>query len=244
MGDWQGPTVFYFHGLPGSRMEAMLIAAEAHETGVNLISFDRPGMGRSTFQRCRKIVDWSRDMMLARECLGLGNECIGVLAMSGGAPYGAVCARYMPERLSRVAIVSGHTQIANMHLCPGGNQEGLLRFSTRRPWLARSAFGILARRLDQRPDRVLRRLTQGWTDLDRQLVLGTPELHQLLADEIGEATRCGTSGVATEARLLTQCWGFDLREYPRCAGFDLARCLRRNDTTLDGAIFPSANSRQ
>ncbi|GAH37048.1 unnamed protein product, partial [marine sediment metagenome] len=61
-GDPGGRPVFYFHGFPGSRLEAQLGDGEASRSGVRLIAVDRPGFGLSDFQAGRRIVDWPDDV--------------------------------------------------------------------------------------------------------------------------------------------------------------------------------------
>ena len=48
-GEPEGVPVFYFHGLPGSRLEAQLIDQFDSEINTKLISIDRPGRGISDF---------------------------------------------------------------------------------------------------------------------------------------------------------------------------------------------------
>src|SRR3546814_7781630 len=50
-GDREGAPVFYFHGFPGSRLEATLLPA----SGIRLIGVDRPGYGLSTARPYRKL---------------------------------------------------------------------------------------------------------------------------------------------------------------------------------------------
>ena len=46
-GEPNGVPGFHFHGHPGSRLEALLVAKPAEKEGVRLIGIDRPGMGFS-----------------------------------------------------------------------------------------------------------------------------------------------------------------------------------------------------
>jgi pimeloyl-ACP methyl ester carboxylesterase len=59
-GDPNGTPVFYFHGFPGSRLEARLADAVASRNGVRVIALDRPGSGLSDFKPARTIGDRSR----------------------------------------------------------------------------------------------------------------------------------------------------------------------------------------
>ena len=65
-----GFPVLSFHGGLSSRLDA----APAHEAavakGVRLISPDRPGMGLSTYQPGRRLIDWPADVTHLTEALG------------------------------------------------------------------------------------------------------------------------------------------------------------------------------
>jgi pimeloyl-ACP methyl ester carboxylesterase len=60
LGDPSGAPVLYFHGFPGSRLEARVAATAAAGLGVRLLSVDRPGFGQSTFHPRRRIGSWRR----------------------------------------------------------------------------------------------------------------------------------------------------------------------------------------
>src|SRR3954469_25189262 len=58
-----GSPVFFFHGLPGSRIDARVIAHEARSAGLRLIAADRPGMGRSDPVRGKRTYGgWAHDV--------------------------------------------------------------------------------------------------------------------------------------------------------------------------------------
>ncbi|KAF2168189.1 hypothetical protein M409DRAFT_21633 [Zasmidium cellare ATCC 36951] len=96
-------TAFYFHGLPGSRLEAA--AAASHVTRVNLriISIDRPGFGLSTPRPGRILLDWPKDVAELADHLGL--EKFHLLGVSGGGPYVFACLKEIPERIINAAVV-------------------------------------------------------------------------------------------------------------------------------------------
>ncbi len=56
----EGKAVFYFGA---SRLEARFLAEQATQAGVRLIGIDRPGMGLSSFQAGRQLLDWSADVV-------------------------------------------------------------------------------------------------------------------------------------------------------------------------------------
>lgn len=104
-GDAGGKPLFYFHGWPGSRFEGEMLDEAARSAGSRLIVVERPGYGRSSFQRGRRILDWPLDIASLADALGI--ERFAVLGYSGGGPYAAACAHELPERLTSATIVSG-----------------------------------------------------------------------------------------------------------------------------------------
>ena len=72
-GSPSGRPLIHCHGTPSSRVAGALIfdAAMATALDIRIIVPDRPGMGRSDFQRGRRIVDWPSDVQELTAALGL-----------------------------------------------------------------------------------------------------------------------------------------------------------------------------
>ncbi|KAF6795047.1 alpha beta hydrolase fold protein [Colletotrichum sojae] len=101
-----GKPIFYCHGLPGSRVEAGHLHEAALETGARIIATDRPGMGLSTFQPGRTVLDHPKDLEHLATHLKINKY--GVMGVSGGGPFALACAKAMPrENLRAVAVVCG-----------------------------------------------------------------------------------------------------------------------------------------
>ncbi|KAL0939169.1 alpha beta hydrolase fold protein [Colletotrichum truncatum] len=101
-----GKPIFYCHGLPGSRVEAGHLHEAALEAGARIIATDRPGMGLSTFQPGRTLLDHPKDLEHLANHLKI--EKYGVMGVSGGGPFALACARTMArDKLKAVAIVCG-----------------------------------------------------------------------------------------------------------------------------------------
>lgn len=82
-GDPRGKPVFYFHGFPGSRLEAQVAADLASRHMARLIAVDRPGYGLSDFKPDRLIGEWPADVLEFADSLRLGRFI--VLGLSGEA---------------------------------------------------------------------------------------------------------------------------------------------------------------
>ena len=70
-GDPAGAPIPYFHGHPGSRLEAALLDESANRCGVRPVGTDRPEIGLSDFQPRRRILDWPADVEQLADALGL-----------------------------------------------------------------------------------------------------------------------------------------------------------------------------
>jgi pimeloyl-ACP methyl ester carboxylesterase len=203
----------YFHGTPGSRIEASLIADEALACGVRLVSIDRPGIGLSSRQPGQRVLDWPADATSVAAALGYGESAFGVIGVSGGAPYALACVCRIPERLTHVAIVSGHSPMAEPN-SGRGNQDAFIEFLLRRPRFGRLAIATIIRRLHKRPDKVMARVAGEAAASDRQLLLGDPISRQAFHANLLAATRGGADEVMRAIRLLGTSWGFRLAELP------------------------------
>jgi pimeloyl-ACP methyl ester carboxylesterase len=211
-GDPSGPLVLYFHGTPGARREIRLIAEETAAAGIRLVAVERPGIGLSDYQSGRQILDWPADVAHFADALGYAGTAFGVVGMSGGAPYALACLKCIPQRLTHVAIVSGHTPMG-APVTPG-NQDRLIAFVTRRPRLARIGFNVAIRTLHRNPDKMARRVAASWAESDRQLVMCNSEYYATLIRTLYDTTRCGPDGLLLAVRLLGRPWGFQLCDLP------------------------------
>ncbi len=210
-GDPGGEPVFYFHGFPGSRLEAQLADQVAAQLGVRLIALDRPGFGLSDFKARRTIFDWPDDVIKIADTLGINR--FATVGVSGGGPYAAACALRIPQRLTAAAIVSGLGPLDT----PNGTDRMILTnhliflLGRRLPWLARISLRCTAYQVRRNPERMLGRIIGALPDADKA-VLARPEVKTAIRDNIVEAFRGGSSGAACELLLYSRPWGFLLKD--------------------------------
>ncbi|MHA2309552.1 MAG: alpha/beta hydrolase, partial [Candidatus Heimdallarchaeaceae archaeon] len=104
-GDPEGAPVFYFHGWLGGRLDLHLAETLRVEINCHLIALDRPGIGLSSYQENREILNWPDDIVELADHLGI--DKFHVLGMSGGCPYVAACAYKIPTRLLSAGMIGG-----------------------------------------------------------------------------------------------------------------------------------------
>lgn len=103
-GDPEGVPVVYFHGTPGSRLDVSFGDELATGMGVRVISFDRPGYGRSDpgpFSLSRI----ARDAEAIADGIGVGR--FAALGWSGGGPFALAASAVLGERVTRVGVAAG-----------------------------------------------------------------------------------------------------------------------------------------
>lgn len=110
-GDPLGRVMLYFHGFPGSRLEAAHFHDVAEKNQYRIIGIDRPGMGLSSMDDHRTILSWAADIVAFADQLGI--SAFSIFGHSGGAPFVAACAYAIPERVRRAAVISGMAPIVN-----------------------------------------------------------------------------------------------------------------------------------
>jgi pimeloyl-ACP methyl ester carboxylesterase len=201
-GQADGRPLYFFHGFPGSRLQAALLHEQALAAGVCLVAPDRPGFGRSTPDPQRTISGWSADV--AQLADHLGHERFGVLGVSCGGPYALACASAMPSRLDYVGLLAG---IGPMNV-PSIRQGQLpllrLMFAAARisPLLIAPLLLLDYVMFRINPERAVRALAAMLTAPDRQLLASDPQGAAEFGASLAEAYHQGIGGAMREAQLI------------------------------------------
>jgi pimeloyl-ACP methyl ester carboxylesterase len=208
-GDAQGRPVFFFHGLPSSRL--MHPDAEVcRSLGIRLVTVDRPGFGRSDPKPGRSLLDWADDVQALADQLGV--DQFAVVGPSGGGPFVAACAYRLPTRIKRAAIVGGAGPIDKPGALKGAAFDRRVGY-----WLARRSPMLLRVVLLWRgnPNRDAEKFFASYTrhnPSSDQVLLGNPEIKAMFLATYREATRQGLDALAHELELIAKPWGFSLQE--------------------------------
>lgn len=211
-GDPDGIPVFFFHGWPASRLQGAGFGVEARELGVRIIAPDRPGIGLSTFQAGRKLLDWPP--VISEMAQHLGIDRFRVLAVSGGGPYAFASAWALPGQVEAVSVVSGAPPLP-----PELDRESLfavyrvlLAAYRRQPDLLRAAFWCARPVVTLRPPRWLWPLLLRLTARSDTEVLQDPLIFERSLNCYRESWRGSALGVALDGEIYAAPWGFNVGE--------------------------------
>ena len=210
LGDPAGTPLFFFHGLPGSRVEALALDGPGRRLGFRVIAADRPGIGASDPRPQSRLLDWTADVGAMAEELEIGR--FGVIGVSGGGPFAAACAYALPARLLFAIDVSGSaplwTDPASRHRLSTLDRVSSLVGSRLPAWVLWATMSFLGWRLRRAkgPRDFVKLLGNALSPADRELA--QKGYGELLLRDARESYAGGSRAIAHEARLNYLDWGF------------------------------------
>jgi pimeloyl-ACP methyl ester carboxylesterase len=161
---------------------------------VLVIGVDRPGYGHSDPWLEANLLECAGDFVRVADDLGL--ERFAALGVSGGAPYVIALGALAPERVVRIAVVSG----ADIGL---DEEETLEELATE--------LGEEAKMLREDPEEWYAGFVAGVSEVDRR-VLERPEIRTIAIGMFQEAVRQGAVGWIDDIVRLGRPWPFRLDE--------------------------------
>lgn len=208
-----GQPVVWMHGTPGARRQIPVEArAFADREGLRIIGVDRPGIGSSTPHVYDDLFDWTADLELLCDVLGIGS--MHMIGLSGGGPYALAAGAALPDRVKSVAVIGGVAPTVGPDAV-GGGPIALARVL--RPLLAAGRIplgvGLTA------TIRLLRPFAGPAIDLyalvqpegDKRL-LGRPEFRAMFLDDLVHGSRKQITAPLSDLLLFTRDWGFRLED--------------------------------
>lgn len=217
-GEKGGIPVYYFHGCPGSRLEAVTCEEWADAAGFEVFAFDRPGCGASSHAQGYRLLDWPTDIKNAAS--QLSHERFGIIGFSGGGAYIDACAYAIPERLLFAYNLGGWAPVASsqelqQHLAPL-DRFFLKRASSFGP-LYRIPFSLIGFSATHFNDRgFAKALKSSMGEDDRKLVFSNENVAHLFRGTVKESFAQGSRGPADDALRCYSDWGFNIGDidYP------------------------------
>ena len=209
-GDPNGIPVFYFHGTPGSRLDAASFHEPARIHGYRLISIDRPGMGLSTIDKKLSLLSWANDVAAFADCLHI--EKFSLIGHSGGGPYVAACAYAIPERLKGTAIVSGMGPLEN----PRAQIDLATNYKVMNALIKIIPFGAhllmwLTQKMIKNTNKIKEQMINQLPEPDK-IIFRDPNAARGYIESLREAFKKGVAGPAYEMQLLLKPWNFNLTD--------------------------------
>jgi pimeloyl-ACP methyl ester carboxylesterase len=209
-GSPHGSAIIWMHGTPGARRQIPVEArAFADQEGLRIIGIDRPGIGSSTPHVYDSVLDWTEDLAMVADTLGI--DLMRLIGLSGGGPYALAAGAAMPDRVLGVAVMGGVAPTQGVDAPPGGivqlaSHLAPLISVARMPVGATLTLGI----------RMVRPLAGRALDLyarvqphgDREL-LGRPEFKAMFLDDLLNGSRKQITAPLSDLILFSRHWGFE-----------------------------------
>ncbi len=205
-GNAEGFPIVSAHGGLVCRLDVEAAASVAEQSGVRLISPDRPGVGRSDAGRTgRTILDWARDVRELLDLLAI--DRFAVMGWSMGGQYAAAVGYALSSRVTRVAIVAGVPPLTEPGVFDGlpTIDRVYVRLSRRAPWLARQCFRAMGFAAACAPGMYGRLVARVLGEADGAVLRA--EGYGTFAGMSREALR-QPQGVVEEYNAMTRPWGF------------------------------------
>jgi len=215
-GDQSGEPVVFLHGTPGSRLRPLPREQVLEELGIWLISFDRPGYGRSDRLQSRTVADVAQDVAAIADSLGL--DTFAVIGRSGGGPHALACAALLPDRVTRAAAMMSLApwRAAGLEWFDGMADSNVLAYRTAadEPDLLIRHLIEAAGEINADPVSHVAVISPEMPEVDRRIVADA-NVRALLAQNFAEALRYSADGWIDDVLAFCSPWGFDVSSIKR-----------------------------
>ncbi len=184
----------------------------ARDLGLRIISPDRPGIRDSQFHSNRRLVDWPPLLNEIADRLGI--ERFRILGISGGAPYAYASGWMTPERVEKIAVVSGAPPLDGLHDLDGllPIHRRMLVLRAKNPRLLKLLFHLARPFVALRMPLRLRPLLLKFLQPCDANVLRESRKFDICFDSARHAWHSSALGVMTDAEIYATAWGFPLEE--------------------------------
>jgi pimeloyl-ACP methyl ester carboxylesterase len=203
------PAIVWMHGTPGGRRQVPLEAREyAEQIGVRIIGVDRPGIGSSTPHLYDNVLDWTGDLEILADTLGV--DTMRLIGLSGGGPYVLAAGAALPDRVEGVGVLGGVAPYKGPDAIRGGLVE-LAPYAAPVLGATRVPLGFVLARVLKAARPVASLALDGYRVLqptgDRTL-LARPEFKAMFLDDLLNGSRFQVSAPLADIVLFTREWGF------------------------------------
>ncbi len=202
------PLVFH-HGTPGSLHQFRLIQRAAHDRGLRLVTYSRPGYGASTRQPGRRVVDAAADVAAVLAHLG-APRCVAA-GWSGGGPHALASGARLGKQVAGVLVIAGvaPSDAPDLNFLDGMGEQNVIEFGLAiegeaaiRPNHEAEAVGLR----DTDAAGLIEGMATLLPDVDRAVL--TAEFGEDLAANFAEGLSLGVDGWVDDDLAFAAPWGF------------------------------------
>lgn len=205
------PLVFH-HGSPGAVTPFRAIERAAHQRGLRLVTFSRPGYGDSTRLPGRAVVDVVADTADLLAHLK-ADRCL-IAGWSGGGPHALACAARL-DASAAVLVIAGVAPFdaPGLDFMAGMGEDNVTEFGAAlagEESLRLLLTGIRPQLAEATAAHIVTSLASLLPPVDRAVLVD--EFGEDMAASFHEAMRTGVDGWLDDDLAFTRPWGFDLGE--------------------------------
>ncbi len=212
-GPVDGLPVVFHTGTPSGPVPYAPTTRAAADNGLRLVTFGRPGYGRSTPQPGRSVADVVADTVTVLDHLGAAEFV--TMGHSGGGPHALACAALLPDRCLAAASVAGVApwDAEGLDLMAGMGPENIEEFGlAMKGAVALTPFlesaGERLRSIE--PAEVVEAFGGLVPEVDKLVLTGA--VADYFADGFHKAFQTGIAGWLDDDLAFVRPWGFDLTE--------------------------------
>jgi pimeloyl-ACP methyl ester carboxylesterase len=215
-GDPNGFPVFSLHGTPGSRFNRHYDEGLYVRAGARVITYDRPGYGKSDRQPGRAVVNCVEDVAALADTLEIHR--FAVIGGSGGGPHALAVAARLPERVERATCAVGVAPYdpEDFDWFDGMDPENVKEMQ----W-GLEGEAVLVANLEREAAEVLARVAVDPSKIigdefelpeSDRLELARPERQDVIRQAVNESVVNGVWGWADDDLAFLRSWGFEVSE--------------------------------
>ena len=206
-----GRPLMWLQGTPGSRLGATANQESYERVSAHVVTFDRPGYGRSSPHRDVTVLSVGDDALAVADAVGW--DTFAVAGISGGGPPALAIAFRAPERVTALGLINAGAPAAME------DPDDLLALNreARRRALEEGRESLeeflvpLAAQMMTDLDATIDAFLEDAPEVDKE-TMKTPEGRARMAESMREAFRQGPQGWFDDSWAQLQPWGFELSD--------------------------------
>jgi pimeloyl-ACP methyl ester carboxylesterase len=208
-GDPGGRPLLLVHGTPGSRLSRSPDSELYERLRAHVVTFDRPGYGRSSVHPERTILSVADDALAIADAVGW--DGFAVLGVSGGGPHALALGTLAPERVRALGLAVGAapSDFVDPEDLIAINREGLRRAREEGRESLEAFLAEPAAQAAADPGGMLDAAMADAPPVDREM-LAQPDVRATFVESLREACVNGPQGWFDDSYALTMLWDFEL----------------------------------